>query len=66
MLVTNRSIAQALIRHYDVAAQQKHPDSIGIADVYDCWPFCQVDLTGNKEQMYLKALCKSNQSDSDI
>ena len=60
MLVTNRSIAQALIRYYDIVAQQEHPDSIGIADVYDCWPFCQPNFTGKKEHMYLKSLCKSN------
>ncbi|CAM4850645.1 unnamed protein product, partial [Rotaria magnacalcarata] len=66
MVVTDRSIAQALIRHYDVAAQKNHPESIGIADVFDCWPFCQVDLTGHKEQTYLKTLCKINHHSSDI
>jgi hypothetical protein len=59
MIILNRTIAQQLIRFHDFDAQQKHPDSVGIPDVFDCWPFCQPNLTGDKQKHYLQTLCKN-------
>jgi hypothetical protein len=60
MFVYNQTIAQEMIRYHDLQAEERHPHSVGIADVYDCWPFCQSNITDQKEKKYLQSLCKTN------
>ena len=58
MIIFNVTIAKELIRFHDLDAEEKHRDSIGIADVFDCWPSCQSNITNEKEKVYLNALCR--------
>jgi hypothetical protein len=60
ILITNLTQAQELIRYHDFDAQQTHPHSVGLADIHDCWPYCSLNLTDQKEKDYLNILCQSN------
>jgi hypothetical protein len=57
LLVSNITIAKDMTIKKDQYAIGKYSESLGIADITDCWPNCEQEITGEKLVKYLKALC---------
>lgn len=56
-LISNLTIAKEMTRKKDQYALEKYSLSLGITDITDCWPHCEQEITGEKLNKYLRALC---------
>ncbi|UJR11730.1 hypothetical protein I4U23_015911 [Adineta vaga] len=57
LLITNMEIAKNMTIEKDVYAIGRYSECLGIADIRDCWPNCDQEITGEKLAKYLNALC---------
>ena len=57
LFISNITIAKHMTREKDQYAIGKYSECLGIADITDCWPNCEQEITGEKLVKYLRALC---------
>ncbi len=57
LFVSNITIAKSMTIKKDQYAVKKYSQCLGIADITDCWPDCEQEITGEKLVKYLRALC---------
>jgi len=57
LFVFDITVAKNMTRQKDQYAIKKYSQSLGIADITDCWPNCEQEITGEKLVKYLHVLC---------
>ena len=57
-IIRNYTQMKQTIGLFDLAAAQGYPQSVGLSDITDCWPFCLENQT--TRQAFLKKVCHNN------